>query len=69
MQSAETARARVLDSFSDILVDRDLYVDRQEQGDRGAFFRLMAAAFPDRGDAENTCRALQARSQDCRVLR
>ena len=69
MQSAESARARVLSSFADILVDRDLYVDRQDQGDRGAFFRLMAASFPDRGDAENTCRALQARSQDCRVLR
>ena len=69
VQSAETARARVLSSFADILVDRDLYVDRQEQGERGAFFRLMAASFPDRGVAEDTCKALQARSQDCRVLR
>ena len=67
-EEAEGARRRLVDSFSDLLFNRDIFIDRLDQGDRGAFFRLLATAFPDERTAEATCRALQSRQQDCRVL-
>ena len=67
-QEAEIERRRLLASFDELLVGREVFVDRQDQGGRGAFYRLVAASFPDWAAAETTCQALQARRQDCRVL-
>ena len=67
-QEAEVERRRLLSAFNELLTGRQVFVDRQDQGDRGAFYRLVAASFPNWAAAETTCQALQARRQDCRVL-
>ncbi len=67
-QEAEIERRRLLSAFNELLTGRQVFVDRQDQGDRGSFYRLVAASFPNWAAAETTCQALQARRQDCRVL-
>ncbi len=67
-QEAEIERRRLLSAFDELLTGRQVFVDRQDQGDRGSFYRLVAASFPNWAAAETTCQALQARRQDCRVL-
>lgn len=57
---------RVFDANEDVLTGRALVVQSTISGGR-RFFRLRAGPFKDRVEAQNICRALQARGQDCLV--
>ncbi len=58
--------ARIYRANEDILSGRALVVQSTISGGR-RFFRLRAGPFKDRIEAQNVCRALQARGQDCLV--
>ncbi len=58
--------ARIYQANEDILSGRALVVQSTISGGR-RFFRLRAGPFKDRIEAQNVCRALQARGQDCLV--
>ncbi len=58
--------ARIYRANEDILSGRALVVQSTISGGR-RFFRLRAGPFKDRVEAQNVCRALQARGQDCLV--
>ncbi len=58
--------ARIYRANDDILAGRALVVQSTISGGR-RFFRLRAGPFKDRIEAQNVCRALQARGQDCLV--
>ncbi len=58
--------ARIYRANEDILSGRALVVQSTISGGR-RFFRLRAGPFRDRIEAQNVCRALQARGQDCLV--
>ncbi len=58
--------ARIYRANEDILTGRALVVQSTISGGR-RFFRLRAGPFKDRIEAQNVCRALQARGQDCLV--
>ncbi len=58
--------ARIYKANADILSGRALVVQSTISGGR-RFFRLRAGPFKDRIEAQNVCRALQARGQDCLV--
>jgi hypothetical protein len=62
----ETQWERIYDSNEDVLTGRALVVQSTISGGR-RFFRLRAGPFKDRIEAQNVCRALQARGQDCLV--
>jgi len=62
----EAEWARIYRANEDILAKRALVVQSTISGGR-RFFRLRAGPFKDRIEAQNTCRALQARGQDCLV--
>jgi len=57
---------RIYRANEDILQGRALVVQSTISGGR-RFFRLRAGPFKDRIEAQNVCRALQARGQDCLV--
>ena len=57
---------RIYRANEDILQDRALVVQSTISGGR-RFFRLRSGPFKDRIEAQNVCRALQARGQDCLV--
>jgi len=57
---------RIYAANQDILTGRTLVVQSTISGGR-RFFRLRAGPFKDRVEAQNVCRALQARGQDCLV--
>jgi hypothetical protein len=58
--------ARIYRANEDILSGRALVVQSTISGGR-RFFRLRAGPFKNRIEAQNVCRALQARGQDCLV--
>jgi hypothetical protein len=58
--------ARIYRANEDILSGRALVMQSTISGGR-RFFRLRAGPFKDRIEAQNVCRALQARGQDCLV--
>jgi hypothetical protein len=58
--------ARIYRANQDILTGRALVVQSTISGGQ-RFFRLRAGPFKDRVEAQNVCRALQARGQDCLV--
>jgi len=58
--------ARIYRANDDVLAGRALVVQSTISGGR-RFFRLRAGPFKDRIEAQNVCRALQARGQDCLV--
>ncbi len=58
--------ARIYRANEDILAGRALVVQSTISGGR-RFFRLRAGPFRDRIEAQNVCRALQARGQSCLV--
>ena len=58
--------ARIYGANQDILSGRTLVVVSTISGGR-RFFRLRAGPFKDRVEAQNVCRALQARGTDCIV--
>jgi len=57
---------RIFKANKDILEDRALVIQPTVSKGRW-FFRLRAGPFKDRIEAQNTCRALQARGRDCLV--
>jgi SPOR domain len=57
---------RIYRANEDILSGRALVVQSTISGGR-RFFRLRAGPFKDRIEAQNVCRALQSRGQDCLV--
>lgn len=57
---------RIYQLNEDILSGRTLVVQSTISGGR-RFFRLRVGPFKDRVEAQNVCRALQARGQDCLV--
>ena len=57
---------RIYRANEDVLSGRALVVQSTISGGR-RFFRLRAGPFNDRIEAQNVCRALQARGQDCLV--
>ncbi len=57
---------RIFRPNQDVLGGRTLVVQSTISGGR-RFFRLRAGPFRDRTEAQNVCRALQARGQDCLV--
>lgn len=57
---------RIFSSNEDVLTGRALVVQSTISGGR-RFFRLRAGPFKDRIEAQNVCRALQSRGQDCLV--
>ncbi|HUS53632.1 MAG TPA: SPOR domain-containing protein [Thermohalobaculum sp.] len=57
---------RIYQANQDILSGRALVVQSTISGGR-RFFRMRAGPFKDRVEAQNVCRALQARGQDCLV--
>ena len=63
---AATEWVRFQDSFPDLLGERRLEVRRVDLGDRGVWFRVLAAS-PNRRDADTLCAALRARGSDCIV--
>jgi hypothetical protein len=58
--------AKIYEANRDVLSGRALVVQSTISGGR-RFFRMRAGPFKDRVEAQNVCRALQARSQDCLV--
>ncbi len=58
--------ARIYSANEDILTGRALVVQSTISGGR-RFFRLRAGPFKDRIEAQNVCRALQSRGQECLV--
>ncbi|MFQ5567057.1 MAG: SPOR domain-containing protein [Paracoccaceae bacterium] len=62
----ESEWARIYRANEDILTGRALVVQSTISGGR-RFFRLRAGPFRDRIEAQNVCRALQARGVDCLV--
>lgn len=62
----EAEWARIYRANEDILQGRALVVQSTISGGR-RFFRLRAGPFNDRIEAQNVCRALQARGHDCLV--
>ena len=58
---------RIYRANEDILAGRALVVQNTISGGQ-RFFRLRAGPFKDRIEAQNVCRALQARGQDCLVV-
>lgn len=62
----ESQWERIFASNQDVLGGRTLVVQSTISGGR-RFFRLRAGPFRDRVEAQNVCRALQARGQDCLV--
>lgn len=63
---AEAMWERIFRANSDILRGRALVLQSTISGGR-RFFRLRAGPFRNRIEAQNVCRALQARGQDCLV--
>jgi hypothetical protein len=63
---AEVMWERIFRANSDILRGRALVIQSTISGGR-RFFRLRAGPFNNRIEAQNVCRALQARGQDCLV--
>jgi hypothetical protein len=57
---------KIYEANRDVLSGRALVVQSTISGGR-RFFRMRAGPFKDRIEAQNVCRALQARSQDCLV--
>lgn len=57
---------RIYKANEDILARRALVIQSTISGGR-RFYRLRAGPFKDRIEAQNVCRALQARGQDCLV--
>ncbi len=47
--------------------DKSLLVKPVDLGDRGIFYRILAAAYADSADADNVCRELEAFGQYCAV--
>ncbi|HSF94449.1 MAG TPA: SPOR domain-containing protein [Thermohalobaculum sp.] len=62
----EAEWARIYKANEDILHGRALVVQSTISGGR-RYFRLRVGPFRDRIEAQNVCRALQARQQDCLV--
>ena len=62
----EAAWARIYRANEDVLRGRALVLQSTISGGR-RFFRLRVGPFRDRIEAQNVCRALQARGQDCLV--
>lgn len=58
--------AKIYDANQDVLSGRALVVQSTISGGR-RFFRMRAGPFKGRVEAQNVCRALQARGQDCLV--
>jgi hypothetical protein len=65
-QRTKSEWTRIYRANEDILSGRALVVQSTISGGR-RFFRLRAGPFKDRVEAQNVCRALQARGQDCLV--
>lgn len=65
-EQTETMWERIYRANEDILRGRALVVQSTISGGR-RFFRLRAGPFEDRIEAQNVCRALQSRGQDCLV--
>jgi hypothetical protein len=65
-EQTETMWERIYRANEDILRGRALVVQSTISGGR-RFFRLRAGPFDDRIEAQNVCRALQSRGQDCLV--
>ncbi len=65
-ERTESMWERIYSANEDILRGRALVVQSTISGGR-RFFRLRAGPFEDRIEAQNVCRALQSRGQDCLV--
>ncbi len=65
-EQTETMWERIYRANEDILGGRALVIQSTISGGR-RFFRLRAGPFEDQIEAQNVCRALQARGQDCLV--
>ena len=65
-EQTEAMWSRIYRANADILRGRALVIQSTISGGR-RFFRLRAGPFDDRIEAQNVCRALQSRGQDCLV--
>ena len=62
------AWTRLQKAHPKLLGDREFTIQTVNLGGRGTFYRIQAGFFPDRASANNLCRALKARRQDCLVI-
>lgn len=65
-EETERMWERIYEANEDILRGRALVIQSTISGGR-RYFRLRAGPFEDRIEAQNVCRALQSRGQDCLV--
>jgi hypothetical protein len=66
---AEREWRRLKREFPGLLVGYGMTVDEATVDERGTFYRLRIGSFTDRSKAEEVCARLEAKKQDCLVLR
>ncbi|MFC6199829.1 SPOR domain-containing protein [Ponticaulis profundi] len=67
MPTAEKAWSQLVEAHSDLFGGAVMDIQRADLGAKGIFYRLRAAAFATRADAETFCNALKSRGQSCIV--
>ena len=65
---AEEEWRRLQKSFPDLLGGMSLILQSADLGDRGVFYRVQTAYFPNRSTAVDLCAQLKALGQPCLVL-
>ncbi len=65
---AEAEWRRLQKSFPDLLGSLSLILQSADLGDRGVFYRVQTAYFPNRATAVDLCAQLKARGQGCLVV-
>jgi len=65
-EKSESEWQRIYKANEDILYGRTLVIQSTVSGGQ-RYFRMRVGPFRDRIEAQNICRALQARKQDCLV--
>jgi hypothetical protein len=60
--------AALQETYPSLLADKTLHVRRVDLGDKGIFYRILAAPFADPSEAQKVCRDLEAAGHYCAVL-
>lgn len=65
--AAKTAWASLQKKYPSVLGGHALDIEKADLGDKGTFYRVRAAGFETKADAQSACSSLKSAGQDCLV--
>ncbi len=68
VEAAKEESLRLKNAFSELLGNKDLFVNKVDLAKRGVFYRVLVRPFPDPAMAKTMCDQLKRLDQDCLVV-